>query len=71
MMFGGMILVWIVLLVGGYFLIQNIVESNRRVATHSDDPLTILKNRYAKGEIGREEYERMKNDLANTQSGRS
>jgi uncharacterized membrane protein len=29
----------------------------------SDDPVRILKSRYAKGEIGREEYERMRGEI--------
>ena len=67
MMFGGgMILIWVILLVGGYFLIQNIVDSNRKGSAQSDDPLTLLKKRYAKGEIDREEYERMKKDLTSS-----
>jgi uncharacterized membrane protein len=28
-----------------------------------DDPVGILKSRYARGEIGREEYERMKREI--------
>ncbi len=30
---------------------------------HEEDPLEILKRRYARGEITREEYERMREDL--------
>lgn len=37
-------------------------ESNRR-APNSDTPLEILKRRYAKGEIGKEEFDRVKRDL--------
>lgn len=32
---------------------------------HSETPLEILKRRYAKGEISKEEFERMKNDILN------
>lgn len=31
--------------------------------TDSDDPVGILKFRYAKGEIGREEYDRMRREI--------
>ncbi len=40
--------------------------------TASDDPVEILKARYAKGEIGREEFERMRREIreADRQGGR-
>jgi putative membrane protein len=31
--------------------------------TQNESPLDILRRRYAKGEIAREEYEKMKKDL--------
>lgn len=33
---------------------------------NQDDALTIAKNRYAKGEINKEEFEQLKKDLLNT-----
>ncbi len=61
----GMGLIWIVILV----VIVVVVLSLARGAlggTGSGElrrPLDILKERYAKGEIGHEEFERMKRDL--------
>lgn len=37
-------------------LLENMYEKH-------DDPLTVLKKRLAKGEITKEEFDRMKNDL--------
>lgn len=36
---------------------------NETLKAQGEDPLHILKVRYAKGEIPREEYERMRDDL--------
>ncbi len=38
-------------------------------STAPDDPLGILKSRYARGEIGREEYERMKREIREDDRG--
>jgi len=38
-------------------------ENNSQQTTTNDDPLKILKTRYAKGEITKEEYEEMKESL--------
>ena len=64
--FGGwMIIVWIVII----GLIVWGVIALTRYATHSSGsserrrPLDIAKERYAKGEITKEEFERMKKDL--------
>jgi putative membrane protein len=39
------------------------MQSAPRSAVGSDDPLEILRRRYAKGEITREEYQSMREDL--------
>ena len=36
---------------------------SRGTATPPEDPLVILQRRYARGEIGRDEYERIRSDL--------
>ena len=64
--FGGMSM-WIVfLLVLGallYFLVQAQKTKRQGPAPPEEGPLEILKRRYAKGEITKDEFERMKKDL--------
>lgn len=63
---GGGIVMWVLLLaVVGilvYFLMQNI-HSRQSGDTSHDTPLEILKKRYARGEITKEELEDMKKSL--------
>ncbi len=65
----GMILMaafWIAVIVGIVFLIRWLVVSTRtggHAARAEDSPLEILKRRYARGEINREEFEEKKRDL--------
>jgi len=63
--YGGMFM-WIIFLIVIGLLIYFIVQAQKtkgRTPTQTESPLDILKKRYAKGEIAREEYERMKKDL--------
>ncbi|MFZ1982296.1 MAG: SHOCT domain-containing protein [Smithella sp.] len=63
--FGGMfmgILFVIIICVVAYFVIQS-ARAKTAGGTPQETPLDILKKRYAKGEIAKEEYERMKKDL--------
>ena len=67
--FGGifMILFWILILVGLIYLVRWLVQSAGQHKTggeDSDRALAILKERYARGEIEREEFEAKKKDLA-------
>ena len=63
MLFGG--LLWIAFWGAVIYLIVAFVRNSGRSATApQDDPVAILKRRYARGEIGRDEYERMRRDLA-------
>jgi putative membrane protein len=73
MMFGGlmMLLFWGGLIALAFFAFRAFSRSgswqsrdSARTVAHGDDrALTILKERYAKGEIDKEQYERMRADL--------
>ncbi len=62
-----MVVFWIAVIVGIIFLIKWLVISTSagvHPARSGDSPLEILKRRYARGEINREEFEEKKKDLA-------
>ena len=60
-----MFLFWIVILVALFFGIRWIMSNsaNKRNDIDGNDALRILENRYAKGEIDRQEFEEKKQDL--------
>ncbi len=58
----GMILFWGVL-IGGVTLVVRLILSLGRDRKNAD-ALAILKQRYARGEITRDEYERMRKDIS-------
>lgn len=63
--YGGMfmwILFLIVLGVAIYFVVQN-VKLKDGTGQIKETPIDILKKRYAKGEITKEDFDRMKNEL--------
>ena len=63
--YGGMFM-WIIFLIVIGLLVYFIVQAQKtkgQTPTQNESPLDILKRRYAKGEIVKEEYERMKKDL--------
>jgi putative membrane protein len=64
-MFGGfMWLFWIAVIIGLALLIKWIVQQSKAVVPKvKEDPIDILKKRYAKGEIDKDEYEQKKRDL--------
>jgi len=65
MWFGGII--WLVIIGVIIWVVITIVNNNNRKQQnyfpHKEDALDILKNRYARGEINREQFEQMKKDL--------
>ena len=67
-MFGGL---WMVLFWGGIILlmvwgIKKLTERGGSGSGYGDrpSPIDVLKDRYAKGEISRQEFEQMKRDLS-------
>lgn len=51
-------------IIGGViYAIYSIFDSNQTKNTNNKDALEILKERYARGEINEEEYERIKSRL--------
>ncbi len=56
-----MALFWIALIVGGFLMVKWLMGQGG--ASRGDSALEILKNRYARGEIDRQEFEEKKRDL--------
>ncbi len=60
-----MLIFWCLVIWGGFILVRKLIQTsqeNRPMGT-SQTAMEILKERYAKGEISREEFEKMKQDL--------
>ena len=65
--FIGMLLVWILPIVGAVWLIKQIfsgsINQSGSAPGGEERAIDILDKRYARGDLDREEYERMKSDL--------
>ena len=59
-----MLLFWALIIAGAVLVIRWLVDQTRSPALGSETALDVLKRRYAKGEITKEQFEAMKRDLA-------
>jgi putative membrane protein len=64
--YGG-IFMWLILLIVAvvivYFLFMRHKQTGNAVGSEKESPAEILRRRYARGEISREEFERLKKDI--------
>ena len=58
-----MVAFWALVIVGGVYLVRFLVRLGREHGKSDDSALEILKRRYARGEIGKEEFEAKRKDL--------
>jgi len=55
---------WLLILIGFFMFLIWLGRREKSCFTgHQDPPLDILKRRYAQGEISKDEFDRIKNDL--------
>lgn len=53
---------WVLIILGIVLFIKTIVRGDRNPGGH-ESAIEILRKRYARGEISREEFEKMKDDI--------
>lgn len=58
------IIIFSVLIILGIIHLVNLIGDRKSRGAYGESPLHILKRRYAKGEITKEAYEKMKRDLS-------
>jgi len=55
---------WVVVIIGIVYFVKWIIAAGKRHETKSEDTaIDILKKRYARGEISKEEFERIRQDI--------
>jgi putative membrane protein len=59
-----MLLFWGLIIAGAMLVIRWLVDQTRSPASGSEPARDVLKRRYAKGEITKEQFDAMKRDLA-------
>lgn len=59
-----MMLFWAMLIIVVAVVVVRLLKTHEADSRHKTDPLDIVKDRYAKGEIDKEQFERIKKDLA-------
>jgi putative membrane protein len=64
-MFIGMLLFWGLLIAGAYWLVRLLFDNKpRQFVGPKNSPREILEQRYARGEIGKAEYDQILSDLS-------
>jgi putative membrane protein len=68
MIWGGHGYGWIIWIIALFVIIWIVIKiantgQNRKTDSSGESPLDIIKKRYARGEISKEEFEQMKKDL--------
>ncbi len=61
----GMLVFWVLILGGGVWLVQALAHGSgaSSIPAQGESPLDILKKRYSRGEITKEQFQDMKRDL--------
>lgn len=61
------LLFWLAVILLAVWLVRSLISQRGKGHSSRPSPLEILKHRYAAGEIGSEEFERMKREILSTE----